>query len=73
MEKFDHVWALVKNYKRRHTITLSHLFSLMAVERNGGANGGSLHQRKGDKNGGAVHTTSDEGKKVDALLDQHIS
>jgi hypothetical protein len=45
----------------------------MAVEKNGGANGGTLRQRKGDKNGDAVHTTSDEGKKVDALLDQHTS
>jgi len=46
----------------------------MAVQTNGGAQSDTLRQRKvGDSNGGAAHTTSDEGRRIDALLDQHGS
>jgi hypothetical protein len=46
----------------------------MTIQSNGGAKSDTLRQRKtGDKNGGVIYTTSDEGKKVDALLDQHQS
>ncbi|KIM90426.1 hypothetical protein PILCRDRAFT_812170 [Piloderma croceum F 1598] len=45
----------------------------MAVETNGGAKSDTLRQRKVGDNNGDVARTTDEGKKVDALLDQHGS
>jgi hypothetical protein len=46
----------------------------MAIQTNGTAQNGTVRQRKaGEKNGDTFHTTSEEGKRVDALLDQHSS
>jgi hypothetical protein len=66
------VFQLLQN---DHTIHKSFLLLVvsMAVETNGGAKSDTLRQRKvGDKNGDVAYTTN-EGKKVDALLDQHGS